>query len=287
MGGGAPGRAWFLLDFGRGRSSDAASFARGRSHGWCEQSSLSRDGFSQSQGNVVDSDLRARLGLYASRPACLLWPQSLRTALDICLSSAFPTFLWWGPQLIQFYNDPALQILRAKHPSALGIPAREAWPEVWATVGPLVERVLSTGEPVSGEDMQMTLNRGEGLQAAYFTFEYSAVRDETGTVAGMLATALETTQRVLAEQSRRESAKRFTQKAHEAGLSSDFRALLEAVPTPFVVLAPPEFTIVAVNEAYLATSMTRRNEILGRRVFDVFPDDPAEDSPMGAQKLRA
>ena len=33
------------------------------------------------------------------------WPQSLKTALSICLASRFPMLIWWGPELIQFYND--------------------------------------------------------------------------------------------------------------------------------------------------------------------------------------
>jgi PAS domain S-box-containing protein len=140
---------------------------------------------------------------------------------------------------------------------------------------------------VFGEDMAVTLDRGHGPEVAYFTFSYSAVHDETGAVAGMFATALETTRRLKAEQSQRESARRFRRKVRAAGLSSDFRALFEAVPTPFIVLAPPDFTIVAVNDAYLLTSMTRRAEIVGRSVFDVFPDDPSEADPMGERKLRA
>ena len=66
------------------------------------------------------------------------WPQSLRTAVDICLSSGFASYVWWGRDLIQFYNDPALAIVRAKHPASFGAPAREAWPDAWETVGPLV-----------------------------------------------------------------------------------------------------------------------------------------------------
>ena len=33
------------------------------------------------------------------------WPQSLRTSLSICLSTRFPAFLFWGPDLVQLYND--------------------------------------------------------------------------------------------------------------------------------------------------------------------------------------
>src|SRR6059058_5042468 len=55
------------------------------------------------------------------------WPESLRTAVSICLSSRFPMFVWWGPQLINIYNDGYVPMLGKRHPAALGRPAREAW----------------------------------------------------------------------------------------------------------------------------------------------------------------
>jgi PAS domain S-box-containing protein len=124
-----------------------------------------------------------------------VWPQSLRTAVDTCLGSAFASYVWWGHDLIQIYNDAALNIMRAKHPAAFAAPAREAWSDVWEVVGPLVERVLGTGEPVLGEDMPMVPERGGPRELAYFTFSYSALRDEAGAVAGMFITAIETTER--------------------------------------------------------------------------------------------
>ena len=48
------------------------------------------------------------------------WPQSLLTALSICLSSRAPIIIFWGPEHVQFYNDPMLPILGTKHPLALG-----------------------------------------------------------------------------------------------------------------------------------------------------------------------
>ena len=68
------------------------------------------------------------------------WPQCLRIAAGICLSSRFPMFIWWGPQLITLYNDAYIPILGAKHPAALGVPARPLWPEVWTCSGPRPRR---------------------------------------------------------------------------------------------------------------------------------------------------
>jgi signal transduction histidine kinase/DNA-binding response OmpR family regulator len=66
----------------------------------------------------------------------------------------------------------------------------------------------------------------------------------------------------------------------------DFRALFEAAPGLYLVL-DPTFRIVAVNDAYLAATMTRREEILGRDLFDVFPDNPDDVGATGAANLRA
>lgn len=72
-----------------------------------------------------------------------------------------------------------------------------------------------------------------------------------------------------------------------AGFSADFRALFESAPTPFLALTPPDFCIVAVNDAYLRATMTDRAAILGRTLFAVFPDNPADPAAMGVRNLRA
>ena len=62
------------------------------------------------------------------------WPQSLRTVVSMILLSDFPMFLWWGPELIQLYNDAYVPSFgQGKHPLALGQPGRECWPEIWPT----------------------------------------------------------------------------------------------------------------------------------------------------------
>lgn len=66
----------------------------------------------------------------------------------------------------------------------------------------------------------------------------------------------------------------------------DFRTLFEAAPGLFLVLQP-DFTIVAVSDAYLRATMTRRDEILGRGIFDVFPDNPDDPGASGVSNLRA
>ncbi len=66
----------------------------------------------------------------------------------------------------------------------------------------------------------------------------------------------------------------------------DFRILFESAPGLYLVLAT-DFTIVAVSDAYLHATMTRREEIVGRGLFDVFPDNPDDPAATGVANLKA
>lgn len=127
------------------------------------------------------------------------WPQSLRTAVEICLASGFASYVWWGPELVQIYNDAAIRIIRGKHPAALGAPAAEAWSDVWGTIGAVAGHVLATGETAVGENKRLIPDRGGPREEAWFNFSYSALRDESGAIAGLFATAIETTPNIVAE----------------------------------------------------------------------------------------
>ena len=66
----------------------------------------------------------------------------------------------------------------------------------------------------------------------------------------------------------------------------DFRFLFEAAPARYLVLTP-DLVIAAVSDLYLAATMTRRNKIIGRHLFDVFPDNPNDLSADGETNLAA
>lgn len=126
------------------------------------------------------------------------WPQSLRTVLTLCLDSAIPAFLWWGPERQQFYNDAARSLLAV--PSAsLSAPARETWGQDWPPIESLVDHVMRTGEAVRRHDLPLSVRRdGPGTEAAWFTFACTPVRDETGAVAGVFCHAMDSTAHVRA-----------------------------------------------------------------------------------------
>ena len=71
-----------------------------------------------------------------------------------------------------------------------------------------------------------------------------------------------------------------------AASQPDYSAVFAAMPVPLLMLAP-DFTIVSVNDAYLAATVTERAAILGRGIFEVFPDNPDDPSATGVANLRA
>ncbi|WP_109107239.1 ATP-binding protein [Azospirillum sp. TSO35-2] len=125
------------------------------------------------------------------------WPQSLRTVVNLMLTSSFPMFVVWGPALSFLYNDGYRPILGNK-PEALGRPFAEVWADIWTDLSPLVARALA-GEATFNEDLLLVMERHGYREETYFTFSYSPVRDETDRVAGMFCACTENTARVLAE----------------------------------------------------------------------------------------
>ena len=128
-----------------------------------------------------------------------VWPRSLRSALSICLGSSFPIAIYWGPTLSLLYNDAWSPILGAKHPWGLGRPAAEAWPEIWDTIGPLFDHVMTTGEATYREDQLLPMRRHGYTEECYFNYSFSPIRGEADKVEGIFNAVIETTFRVIAE----------------------------------------------------------------------------------------
>src|SRR6478736_6467765 len=128
------------------------------------------------------------------------WPQSLRTTLSIILHSKFPMFLFWGSDLICFYNDAYRPSLGndGKHPSAMGSHGEDVWPEIWDIIKPLIDQVLNRGEATWSENQLIPIYRNGKIEDVYWTFSYSPVNDESGEVSGVLVTCNETTEKVMA-----------------------------------------------------------------------------------------
>jgi signal transduction histidine kinase len=126
------------------------------------------------------------------------WDPALRNAVSLILESEFPMYIAWGPRLIMLYNAAYISLLDGRHPSTLGAPLLEVWPELWPSMKPLVERALG-GHSTYGEDVQRLIRRAGKPYAGWFTLAYSPVRDGAGAVRGFLCVISETTPRVQLE----------------------------------------------------------------------------------------
>ena len=127
------------------------------------------------------------------------WPLSLRTTVNLVLGSPVATILLWGPTHIQIYNDHWRVLMGNKHPAALGQPTHECFPEIADVMAPLYERV-QRGEAVILQDMLLPIRRDSGVKDAWWNVHYLPVRNESGVVAGIFCTVIETTTGVLAAQ---------------------------------------------------------------------------------------
>ena len=126
------------------------------------------------------------------------WSATLKSTVATVLASRFPQCVVWGEHLTTIPNDAFLPILGNK-PPALGLPFSTVWAEAWPTIGPIADRAFA-GEPTFIEDFPLVVERQGAPENAWFTFCYGPVRDERGTVVGMLDTVIETTGAVLARQ---------------------------------------------------------------------------------------
>ncbi len=190
------------------------------------------------------------------------WPQSLRTTLSILLNSKFPMFLWWGPELICFYNDAYRPSLgeNGKHPQILGMPAKEAWAEIWDIIKPLIDQVLSGGESTWSEDQLIPIFRNGKIEDVYWTFSYSPVNDESDKVAGVLVTCSETTGNVINRKKLEENERQF-------------RNMVMESPIPMTILRSNKYIIETANKAMFENIWRKKEtEVTGNCILDVFPE---------------
>jgi PAS domain S-box-containing protein len=152
-------------------------------------------------------------------------------------------FVWWGPQLVNIYNDAYAVILGPRHPRAFGRPARETRQEIWPIVGAQADVVMTRGEATWNERVRLVLERHGYPEETWFTWSYSPIPDEAGGVGGLFCACTEDTATVRAEGQAAEV--RRTLAASEAR----FRQLADAMPQ-IVFAAQPDGTVDYLNRRW-------------------------------------
>jgi len=127
------------------------------------------------------------------------WPQSLKTAVRIMLTSQQPIWIGWGEELIYLYNDPYKSIIGGKHPWALGRPISVVWREIWDDIGPLLAKAMGGDEGTYVEAQLLIMERNGFPEETYYTFSYSPIPTDEGLPGGIFCANSDDTQRVISE----------------------------------------------------------------------------------------
>ncbi len=128
-----------------------------------------------------------------------LWPEALKVALRILLTSRFEMWLGWGPEVAFFYNDAYRPTLGIKHPQAIGVPTQQLWAEIWDDVKGRIESVYHDGIATWDRALLLMLERAGYTEETYHTFSYSPLLGDSGKVEGLFCAVSEETERVLSE----------------------------------------------------------------------------------------
>ncbi len=127
------------------------------------------------------------------------WPRALLTSVRIMLSSRQPIWIGWGGELVYFYNDPYRSIIGGKHPDALGLPTQVVWSEIWDVIGPMLETALAGEEGTYVESQLLIMERHGYREETYYTFSYSPIPCDNGSVGGVICANTDDTQRMIGE----------------------------------------------------------------------------------------
>ncbi|WP_440984072.1 response regulator [Shinella sumterensis] len=127
------------------------------------------------------------------------WPEGLKAAMRLLLTSKFEMWLGWGPDIAFFYNDAYRPTLGNKHPNALAVPTKVLYAEIWDDVRGRLATVYEKGQSTWDRALLLLLERDGYPEETYHTFSYSPLIGDSGKVEGVFCAVAEETQRVIGE----------------------------------------------------------------------------------------
>ncbi len=201
------------------------------------------------------------------------WPISLCTTVSMILSARSPMFLWWGTDLIQFYNDAYRPSLGndGKHPRALGQRGEACWPEIWPVIKPLIDQVMTGGGATYSENQLIPIYRNGSLEDVYWTFSYNPVRDDNFKIAGVLVVCQETTNEVIGRKNLELNESRF-------------RSIVEQAPMAIGLLSGPEMIVELGNDKIFQV-WGKDKSVTGLPVIEALPEIKGQVFPQLLQDV--
>ncbi|MEN0038792.1 MAG: ATP-binding protein [Cellvibrio sp.] len=214
------------------------------------------------------------------------WPSTLKTSLRLLLTSNHPMIIWWGSELIQFYNDAYLQTMDAggRHPRALGQPGRECWEEIWTIIGPQINYVMSGQGATWHEEQLLQVTRHTELHDEWWTYGFSPIEDDAG-VHGVLVVCNNVTEQHQAREKLQQLNRQLEEeiehrKQAEARLALQHQVelnreqershnILRTLKDGFMLM-DSHFRVLQINAAGLMMSAMSEADVVGRLHWDVW-----------------
>ena len=192
------------------------------------------------------------------------WPPVLKIVTGIMLASNQPMFAAWGPSRATVYNAAYAEILAGHHPAALGRPFFETWSEIRDDVTPIMDRGYA-GESVAMDDIELMLHRRGVPEEAHFSFSYTPLRREDGSVGGVFCACTETTRQVLSQRQTSDAERRH-------------RQILDGATDYAIVALDLDGRVTGWNEGARRVLGWSEAEMLGESIDRLFtPEDRARD----------
>jgi len=188
------------------------------------------------------------------------WPYRLRTLVGVILGAKQPMLIVWGASRTMLYNNGYAEMCGEHHPGALGKSLQSVWPADWATIAPILDRAYA-GEAIYLDGIAHKLERRGRIEEAYFAFGYTPIRDDAGTVAGVLCVGTETTSQQKAALQSAAELNRLAQ-------------MFDQAPSFMALLSGPDHRIILANRAYLR--LVGGREVVGLTVAESLPDAVAQ-----------
>jgi signal transduction histidine kinase len=136
-----------------------------------------------------------------SMPHPTEWPEELRQAVKLCLTSGIAIAIFWGPDFNLLYNDAYISFLGSKHPSTLGQPCRESWPEIWSFFEETYNNLCTSGKTTWSKDVPLFFSRRLPLEEVFVSFTFGPILGDDGrTIKGLFCPCVESTEQVINEQ---------------------------------------------------------------------------------------
>ena len=185
------------------------------------------------------------------------WPQNLRVMIQQILNTRFPMFIYWGPNLIQFYNDAYRDIISpAWHPKALGASGQDFCAENWHVVGPQIKDVMAGKGSTWDEDRLLPVTLNGRLEEHWWSYSYSPIEVD-GAIGGILGLCNDVTAQHLAREALEERTRHFAQ-------------LFERAPSFMAVVTGPNHVFTHVNAAY--RNLFGDRDFVGNPLGEIMPE---------------